>query len=95
MRFFIKDGKRYHHILDPETGFPAESDLISVTVIAPEGYLADGLSTAIFVLGYKKGMELLESKGLDGILVNSGKKVFLTKKIKGKIKFLNKEYQIE
>jgi thiamine biosynthesis lipoprotein len=94
-RFFIKDGKRYHHILDPETGFPAESNLISASVIAPEGYLADSLSTAVFVLGAEKGMKLLESTGLDGVLVKADKKVIITKKLKGKVSILNNEYQAE
>jgi thiamine biosynthesis lipoprotein len=93
-RFFMKDGKRYHHILDPETGFPAKSGLISASVIAPEGYLADSLSTAVFVLGSEKGMKLLESMGLEGILVKESKKVFITRKLKGKITILNKEYQL-
>ena len=92
-RFFIKDGVRFHHILDPQTGYPSESGLISVSVIAPEGYLADGLSTAVFVLGAEKGMTILESMGLDGILVNNNRKVFITKNLKGKVDILNKEYQ--
>lgn len=94
-RFFIRDGKRYHHILDPETGFPAESDLISATVIAPEGYMADGLSTAVFILGAEKGIELLESKGLGGVLVNAEKKMYLTNNLRDKIDVLRDEYRIE
>ncbi len=93
-RFFIKDGKRYHHIIDPATGYPSESGLISVSVIAPEGYVADGIDTAILILGLEKGMKLLESKGLDGILVDSEKKVFITKNLRGKIEILNKGYQL-
>ena len=93
-RFFIKDGKRYHHILDPSTGFPAESDLLSASVIAPEGYIADGLSTAVFALGAEKGMALLKAMGVEGVLVNSNRKVFITEGIKGKIEILKKEYTI-
>jgi len=50
-RFFIKDGKRYHHILDPKTGMPAQSGLLSATVVSPYGAVADALATAFFILG--------------------------------------------
>jgi thiamine biosynthesis lipoprotein len=93
-RFFIKDGKRYHHILDPATGFPAETDLISASVIAPEGYIADGLSTAVFALGAKKGMTLLKAMGIEGVLVDRDRKVFVTEGIRGKIDILKNEYRI-
>lgn len=58
-RFFIKEGRRYRHIIDPATGYPATSGLISVSVVASDGVTADALSTAIIVLGAKKGRELL------------------------------------
>lgn len=50
-RYFEKDGKRYIHILDPRTGTPAESDLLSATVVSADGTLADALSTAVYVMG--------------------------------------------
>jgi len=56
-RFFIKNQKKYHHILNPKTGFPA-SDAISVTVISNQAVLADAYSTALFLLGYKKAIKL-------------------------------------
>jgi len=58
-RFFERDGVRYHHILDPHTLQPARG-CQSVTVIAKEGTLADGLDTGIFVLGPEEGMALVE-----------------------------------
>lgn len=59
-QYFIKDGKRYDHIMNPKTGFPADA-CQSVTVIADNDTDADGLSTAVFVLGPEKGMKLIES----------------------------------
>ncbi|HCC68282.1 MAG TPA: thiamine biosynthesis protein ApbE, partial [Nitrospiraceae bacterium] len=73
-RFFVKEGERYHHILNPETGQPAKG-LISVTVIASDGYMADALSTGVFVLGPERGIKLLESLGLGGIIVDSNNKI--------------------
>jgi len=60
-RYFEEDGVIYHHILDPETGYPADRGLISVTIVSSDGTLADGLSTALYVLGEAKGSEVWKS----------------------------------
>lgn len=56
-RYFEKDGKRYHHIIDPSTGYPAESGIVSSTIVSSDGTLADGLSTTLFIMGPDKAAE--------------------------------------
>ena len=60
-RCFQQDGKNYHHILNPRTGYPYDNGLLSVTIIGPESTHCDALSTACFSLGLEKGMELIDS----------------------------------
>lgn len=66
-RYFEMDGKRYHHVLDPKTGYPKETDLLSVTVIGGRGNSADcdGLSTTCLALGLDDGLKLIQ--GMDGV----------------------------
>ena len=69
-RFFEVDGVRYHHIMDPLTGFPAENGVISSTIITPNSTDADALSTSVYVLGKDKGLALLESlPNVEGIII--------------------------
>jgi thiamine biosynthesis lipoprotein len=78
-RFFVQDGVRYHHIIDPRTGYPSRNGLEQVTVVAEHSIDADALSTAGFVLGLDAGRELFESMpGVEGIFVTDGKEVYLT-----------------
>ena len=59
-QFFFKNGRRYCHIINPKTGYPIDTEINSVTVIANQGLDADALSTAIFVLGKQKADEILK-----------------------------------
>jgi thiamine biosynthesis lipoprotein len=69
-RYFESGGRRYHHILSPDTGYPARNGLLSVSIIAGKSVDADALSTAVFALGYEKGKALLESlEGTGGIFI--------------------------
>ncbi|MBQ6874351.1 MAG: FAD:protein FMN transferase [Clostridia bacterium] len=77
-RILEENGRTYHHILDSKTGYPAESGLMSVTVVCDNGLLSDALSTAAFVLGREKGSELLAEYGAEGIFVDKDKSVYVT-----------------
>lgn len=72
-RYVTIDGKRYHHILDPASGYPAESGLSSVAVIASDGALADALSTALLVMGKDRALEFYKSGAcsFEAILISS------------------------
>jgi FAD:protein FMN transferase len=77
-RFFMKDGHRYHHIIDPDTGEPSRG-VRSVTIVAKTASLADALDTGIFILGPEKGMALIERlNGVEGVIVTSSNNVLVS-----------------
>lgn len=78
-RFFEADGVRYHHILDPRTGTPADSDLLSVTVITEDAVYADALSTALFVMGYDRAVDYWREHGtFEAVFVRQTGEVYCT-----------------
>lgn len=81
-RYVMVDGVRYHHILDPATGYPARSGLCSVTVLCDGGLLADALSTACFVLGPERGMALAENYGAEALFVREDGELQMTEGMK-------------
>ena len=85
-RFFIKDGIRYHHIISPLTGSPAQNGLLSVTIISQSSIIADALSTAIFVLGIDKGMELIRKYKSNAVLITEKGDILTTLKLSPIIK---------
>ena len=80
-RNFTKDGKTYHHIMDPETGYPADKGLVSVTVVSEDGTLADGLSTALYIMGREKALDYWKAHSgqFDAVLMDKNDKLYVTK----------------
>lgn len=86
-RFIVKDGVRYHHILDPHTGYPT-GKITSVTVTADTTLKADVLATSAFLMGPSDGLALLEKlDGVEGIIITKEKEVMKTSGIGSKINF--------
>lgn len=86
-KFFFHQGKRYHHILNPKTGFPADG-CQSVTILCKDGMMADGLATAVFVLGTEKGYDLCQKiAGVECLIVDGVGKSVMTPGLKDLISF--------
>ncbi len=84
-RFFEEDGKRYHHILDPETGYPVDNGIVSVTVVSQNGTFSDILSTACFAMGLEDGMALAKEYNCGIVAVTQDKKVYVSDDLKDSI----------
>ena len=84
-RAFLKDGERYHHILDPDTGAPAR-DCVSVTIVAKTAVLADALSTGVFILGPQAGMALVERlPDVEAVIVAATNDVLISSGLHGRV----------
>jgi FAD:protein FMN transferase len=84
-RFFIKDGKRYHHILDPDLGEPAVG-CRSVTIVAENATLTDALTTGVFVMGPERGMALIERLShVEGVIVSSKNEVLISSGLRNRL----------
>ncbi len=94
-RFFEKDGVKYHHIIDPADGYPANTDLRSVTVVCQSGLDSDALSTACFVLGYRKSLELLEKYDAEAVFVFNDNTINVTDGLADDFKLNSNNYTVE
>lgn len=87
-RFFIKDGTRYHHLIDPDFGEPA-GGCRSVSIVASRAISADVLSTGVFILGPDEGMALIERlPDVEGVIVTSANEVLISSGLKGRLQLL-------
>ena len=93
-RYFEQDGVRYHHIIDPATGYPVRSNVIAVSVFSESATDADALSTACFVLGYEKAVELLaELSDTEALFIFDDKSIRTTGDLEKNIVILNSAFR--
>lgn len=93
-RFFMQDGVRYHHILDPRTGFPSQVGLKSITIMSPNATDADALSTGVFLMGLEDGMKYLESlpEKIDAFFITEDNKIYATSGIRDRLQLTDDTY---
>jgi FAD:protein FMN transferase len=95
-RFLEVDGKKYHHLLNPEDGYPFNNDLAGVTIISEKSVDGDGLSTSVFSKGIQGGLDFIEQfKGTEAIFISTDKKVYITSGLKDNFKLTNDEFVME
>jgi FAD:protein FMN transferase len=93
-RFFLENNKMYHHILNPYNGYSARSELRSVTIVNPDSMLADVLATTVFILGLKKGMELINHfNGIEVIMITDDK-IYLSQNLVNKFHLIEKDFLV-
>ncbi|MCK8817344.1 FAD:protein FMN transferase [Natroniella sulfidigena] len=97
-RYFIEDGVRYHHILDPKAdGYPAESDVMGATVVTEDPTEADVLATIIYLLGAEAGLELIEGmEDVETLIVTEDRKIYVTDGLEDEVTILeDNKYQLQ
>lgn len=83
-RFFIENGKRYHHLIDTKTGYPA-GGVMGVTIVGPLAVYTDSLATALFISGIDKGLKIAGTLGYDALIIDKTGKIHMTDSLKNKI----------
>lgn len=89
-RYSLYKGRRYHHILNPKTGYPAQSDIISVSVIATNATICDGYATALFIMGSRRAMDFCKKNAalnLQCIIIDTKMNIYLSESLLQKVSF--------
>lgn len=92
-RYFMDGKRKLHHIIDPKTGHPSDSRVVSATIISDKSLDGDGLSTGVYIMGVEKALKLIESiEGVDAVFITEDKKVYCTTGIRENFSLENNEF---
>lgn len=95
-RYFEHEGKDYHHILNPETGYPYDNNILGVSILSDTSIDGDSLSTTLFALGVDEGLKLINSlDGVDAIFITKNHELYLTDGFKEVFTLTNNNYKIK
>lgn len=94
-KYFEQDGKRYHHILNAKTGYPATSEFKSVTVVCESGLISDALSTVCYIAGYRKSIEILKKFDAEAVFIFNNNAVRVTDGLSGKFTVTDDSYILD
>ena len=94
-KYFEQDGKRYHHILNATTGYPATSEFKCVTVVCESGLISDALSTVCYIAGYRKSVEILKKFDAEAVFIFNNNAVRVTDGLSGKFTVTDDSYTLD
>ncbi|WP_300382553.1 FAD:protein FMN transferase [Clostridium sp.] len=95
-RYFEENGIRYHHILNPKTGYPYENNIAGITIVSDKSIDGDALSTSVFAMGLEHGLDFINSRnGIDAIFVTKDNKIYLSNGIKDNFNLSNEDFIIQ
>lgn len=92
-RAFINNNTLYHHILNPYTGYPAKTDIASITIVNKSSLLCDGIATPLLIMGSLKASQFMKNHNVEGILITTNNKIIISKGLLNKFK-LHDNYEV-
>lgn len=95
-RYFVEGDIRFHHIINPKTGFPEQNDMMSISIVSNSSVEGDALSTSVFLMGLEKGLSYIESKeGVEAVFIMQDLSVYISSGLKDKFILVNKDYTLK
>lgn len=92
-RAFISNNKLYHHILDPRTGYPASTDIMSITIVNESSLLCDALATPLLIMGTFEASKFMQNHNIEGIIITTNNKIIISKSLLNKFN-LHEDYDV-